>query len=230
MPDGRTLSFSSDRLGPGTYLYRMRADGSGQPERLFPSDTFQVDEAAWSRDGQYVAYRTGTVPGVRDVYARRLSGDSTPFVVSGGPADEYMPAISPDGRWIAYASLESGREEIYVRPFPDVTRARWQLTPSGGSSPVWAHSGKELFYIAPGDTMKVASVAGGDEFTVTGHQSLFSTETFVFQPWHQGFGVRPGDQSFIMLQRTNSSDPTFRRLNVVLNWFGEIDAKVKQAK
>ena len=229
-PDGRTLSFSSDRQGPSTFLFEMRADGSGKPERLFPGDTAQIDEADWSRDGQWLAYRTGVVPGLRDIYARRLTGDTTPFAVSAGPADEYMPALSPDGHWIAYASLESGREEIYVRPFPEVTRARWQVTPNGGSNPVWAHSGKELFYIAPGDTMVAATIAPGADFNVTARKALFSTESFVFQPWHQAFGVRPGDQSFIVLQRTNATDAVFRRLNVVLNWFGEIDDKMKQAK
>jgi serine/threonine-protein kinase len=223
MPDGRTLSFSSDRTGPGTFLYKMRADGSGQPERLFPGDPAQVDEADWSRDGQWLAYRTGTVPGVRDVYARRLTGDSTPFPVSAGPADEYMPAISPDGRWIAYASLESGREEIYVRPFPDVTRARWQVTPTGGTNPVWAHSGRELFYVAPGDTLMAAAVAAGTDFNVTSRKALFSTVPFAFQPWHQSFGVRPGDQSFVLLRRSDAVDPVHRRLNVVLNWFTELD-------
>ena len=225
MADGRTLSFSSDMRGPFTFLYRVRADGSDKPERLFPGDTSQIDEADWSRDGQWVAYRTGTIAGVRDLYARRLTGDTTRITVAAGPADEYMPALSPDGRWIAYVSLESGREEVYVRPFPQVERARWQVSPAGGSSPVWAHSGRELFYIAPGDTLMAARVVGTPDFEVTGHQSLFSTRPFAFQPWHQAFGVRPGDRTFVMLQRTSSSGPETRRLTVVLNWFTEVDAK-----
>ena len=67
LPDGRSLSFSSDTPGPGTHLFRIRADGSGKPERLFPDDTAQIDEASWSRDGRWLGYRTGTVPGIRDV-------------------------------------------------------------------------------------------------------------------------------------------------------------------
>jgi hypothetical protein len=189
-----------------------------------------VDEADWSRDGQWVAYRTGTVPGLRDVYLRRLKGDSTPIVVANGPADEYMPVISPDGRWIAYASNESGREEIYVRPLPEVDRARWQVTPNGGTNPVWAHSSRELFYIAPGDSMVAATVGGASDFEVTGRRALFSTQPFVFQPWHGAFGIRPGDQQFILLQRTTSVDPRDRRLNVVLNWFTEVEEKVAQVK
>jgi serine/threonine-protein kinase len=228
MADGRSLSFSSDMRGPATHLYRIRADGSDQPERLFPSDTSQIDEADWSRDGAWVAYRTGTVAGIRDLYARPVRGDTARITVSAGPADEYMPALSPDGRWIAYVSLESGREEVYVRPFPEVGRARWQVSPAGGTSPVWAHSSRELFYLAPGDSLVAASVAGTTDFQVTGRRALFSTRPFVYQPWHQAFGVRPGDRTFIMLQRTSEAGPDTRRLTVVLNWFTEIEAKMRQ--
>jgi serine/threonine-protein kinase len=185
-----------------------------------------VDEADWSRDGQWVVYRTGTIAGVRDLYARRLSGDTARITVAAGAADEYMPAISPDARWIAYVSLESGREEVYVRPFPQVDRARWQVSPAGGTSPVWAHSGRELFYLAPGDTLVAASITATPDFQVTGRHPLFSTQPFVFQPWHQAFGVMPGDQNFVMLQRTSSQGPETRRLTVVLNWFTELKGKV----
>jgi len=229
MADGKTLSFSSDMHGPATRLFRVRADGSDKPEQLFPGDTSQIDEANWSRDGQWVVYRTGTVAGVRDLYARRLSGDTTRLTVAAGPADEYMPALSPDGKWIAYVSLESGREEVYVRPFPDVTRARWQVSPAGGTSPVWAHSGRELFYLVPGDSLVSAGVSGAPDFRVTEQHALFGTLPFVFQPWHQAFGVRPGDQSFVMLQRTSSQGSEARRLTVVLNWFTEVAAKIGTA-
>ena len=224
MADGRTLSFSSDMHGPATHLYRVRADGSDKPERLFPGDTAQIDEVDWSRDGQWVAYRTGTIAGVRDVYARRLSGDTTRITIAARPADEYMPAISPDGKWVAYVSFESGREEVYVRPFPDVTRARWQVTTAGGTSPVWAHSSRELFFLAPGDTLMAAAVTGTPDFRVLGYQALFSTRPFVFQPWHQAFGVRPGDRTFVMLRRSTDLGPDARRLTVVLNWFSELTA------
>jgi hypothetical protein len=142
-----------------------------------------------------------------------------------------MPAISPDGRWIAYVSLESGKEEVYVRPFPQVDRARWQVSPSGGTSPVWAHSGRELFYVAQGDTMVAARVQGAADFQVTAREMLFSVRPFAFTPWHQAFGVGPDDQSFIMLQRTaepGSGDA--RRLVVVLNWLTDVRARLAKAE
>ncbi len=229
MADGRSVSYSSDggSDGTSTHLYKVRADGSAKPERLLPNETAEIDEADWSRDGQWVAYRTGTVSGVRDVFLRHLTGDTTRIPVSAGPADEYSPAISPDGKWIAYVSLESGREEVYVRPLADPSRARWQVSSAGGTSPVWAHSSRELFYLVPGDGLMAATVSGSPDFTVTGHQLLFPTSRFAFQPWHQGFGVRPGDRSFVMLQRTTNAGPETRRLTVVLNWFTEVGTKLK---
>ncbi len=230
MADGRSLSYSSDLSG-STHLYRIRADGSDKPERLFPNDTAQIDEASWSRDGRWLGYRTGTVPGIRDVYLRRAQGDDPPIAVATSQADEYMPAMSPDGRWIAYVSLESGREEVYVRPVPDVDRARWQVSPAGGTSPVWAPSGKELFYVARGDTMVAASVTETPDFQVTGRQALFGTGAFAFTPWHQGFGLRSDGRSFIMLQRTaESAGPEARRLVVVLNWLTEVRARLAKAE
>jgi eukaryotic-like serine/threonine-protein kinase len=229
-PDGRTLSFCSDVKG-GTHLYRIRADGSDKPERLFPTDTAQIDEASWSRDGRWLGYRTGTVPGIRDVYLRRADGQGAPIPVATSQADEYMPAMSPDGRWIAYVSLESGREEVYVRPVPDVDRARWQVSPGGGTSPVWAPSGKELFYVARGDSMIAVGVGGTTDFQMTGRQALFSTAPFAFTAWHQSFGLRPDGQSFIMLKRTaESAGPEARRLVVVFNWLTDVQARLAKGE
>ncbi len=226
MPDGRSLSYSSDTPGPGTHLFRIRADGSGKPERLFPDDTAEVDEASWSRDGKWLGYRIGTVPGIRDVWVRRLTGDTTPIAVAATAADEYMPVISPDSRWIAYVSLESGREEVYVRPLPDVDRARWQVSPAGGNNPTWSQSGKELFYVSRDDSLVAASVSGTSDFQVTRQQALFSTARYAFPPWHQSIGVRPDDRSFIMPERSpEASGPEARRLVVVLNWFTDVQAR-----
>jgi hypothetical protein len=115
-----------------------------------------------------------------------------------------------------------------VRPLPEVDRARWQVSPAGGTSPVWAHSGDELFYVAVGDTMMAASVMGTPDFRVTRRQPLFSTRTFAFTPWHQAFGVRPDDRSFIMLQPITGGDGAAgRRLVVVLNWWTDVQARLE---
>ena len=226
-PDGRTLSFTSDREGASAYLYRIRGDGSSKPERIHPGDTMQVDEAVWSRDGRWLVYRTGVSAGFRDVYARALSGDTARITVAAGPYDEYMPALSPDGRWMAYVSQESGGEEVYVRPFPATDRARWQISTAGGSAPAWAHSGRELFYVNRSDSLVAVDVTGTPDFQAGRGRALFSVTPFVILPFHRSYEVSPDDRSFIMLQRAGAFGVEANRLTVVLSWFDEVGAKLK---
>lgn len=224
-PDSRTLSYTSDRVAPNSVLYQLRADGSARPERLLPSDTTQVDEAVWSKDGRWLVYRAGVTAGVRDIYARPLSGDTTRVTIAAGTFDEYMPALSPDARWVAYVSTESGREEVYVRPFPGADRARWQVSAAGGSAPAWSHSGRELFYVDRADSLIALAVTGTPDFQVTARRALFGTRPFVLLPFHRSYDVGADDQSFVMLKRSSAFGAETDRLTVVLNWFAELDAQ-----
>jgi serine/threonine-protein kinase len=226
-PDGRTLSYTSNRDRSFSYLYQLRADGSSKPERIFPGDTAQVDEALWSRDGRWLIYRTGVSAGFRDIYARQLSGDTARVTISNGPYDEYMPALSPDGRWISYVSVESGQEEVYVRPFPGTDRARWQVSTDGGNSPVWSRYGRELFYVNRADSLVAVPVTGTPDFHAGAGRALFSTAPYVILPLHRSFEIGPDDRSFIMLQRSGTSGAEASRLTVVLNWFEEVGATMK---
>ena len=222
-PDGRSLSFTSDRDGL-SHLFGIRADGSGQPERILAGDTSQIDEANWSVDGRWLVFRTGIQDGTRNIFAVRTSGDTSRIVVTAGAFDEYMPAISPDGRWVAYVSVESGREEVYVRPLPQSDRARWQVSTSGGAQPVWSHDGRELFYVSATDSLISVSITPGQDFQTGARKALFSTRGFLFQPFHQSYAVEPGDRAFVLQQRAGvqqSENPT-----VVLNWFEEVRAKL----
>jgi Tol biopolymer transport system component len=226
-PDGRSLSFTSDRDRPFSYLYQIRGDGSSKPERVLPGDTSQVDEALWSRDGHWLIYRTGVSADFRDIYARQLSGDTTRVTVAAGPYDEYMPALSPDGHWIAYVSIESGREEVYVRPFPGTDRARWQVSSAGGNAPAWSHSGQELFYVDRFDSLVTVAVSGTPDFRAGAQRTLFSAAPFVLLPFHRSYEVSPDDRSFVMLKNSAATGAEANRLVVVLNWFDEARAKMK---
>jgi serine/threonine-protein kinase len=230
MPDGRSITFTSDAGGTGSYLLRMRADGSDKAERMLTADSSQIDEAEWSRDGHWLIYRAGTVGGLRDIYARRVDGDTARVTVSAGPSDEYMPAISPDSRWIAYVSIESGEEEVYVRPFPETTRARWQISSGGGSAPAWSHSGRELFYVSRTDSMISVAIPPGAEFEPGAHRTLFGAQDYAIQPFHRAYDVTPDDQAFIMFKRSLVPPSEANRLTVVVNWIGEIEAKVRQSR
>jgi serine/threonine-protein kinase len=226
--DGRSLSFTSDRSG-ASHLYQTRADGSSRPERLMPDDTAQVDEALWSRDGRWLVYRTGVAAGFRDIYARPLTGDTSRVTVAAGQYDEYSPALSPDGRWIAYVSLESGREEVYVRPFPDAGRARWQVSTGGGNAPAWAHSGRELFYVSRADSLVTVSVSTAPDFQAGARRTLFSTREFTLLPFHRSYDVTADDQQFILPRRTQVAGAEANRLTVVLSWFSEMEARLAAA-
>jgi Tol biopolymer transport system component len=226
-PDGRTLSYTSNRDRELSYLYQIRADGSSKPERILPGDTAQVDESEWSRDGRWLVYRTGVSAGFRDIYARQLSGDTTRITVAAGPFDEYMAALSPDGHWIAYVSIESGREEVYVRPFPGTDRARWQLSTAGGTAPAWSHSGREIFYVNQLDSLVAVAVSGTPDLKAGAPRALFSTRPYVLLPYHRNYDVTPDDRSFVMMQKGGTTGAEANRLVVVLNWFGEAMSKMK---
>jgi serine/threonine-protein kinase len=221
LPDGRSLSFSSDRDGL-THVFTVRADGSAKPERVMPQDTTQVDEALWSADGRWLIYRSGVVDATRDIYARATSGDTTRHTIAAGSYDEYAPALSPDGRWLAYVSVESGREQVFVRPFPDAGRARWPVSTGGGYSPAWSHSGRELFYISSLDSMMVVPgpATSASEFVAGPAHALFSTSRLQVDPYHQGFAVTPDDRGFIMLSR-DSAAASPANLTIVLHWLDE---------
>jgi serine/threonine-protein kinase len=228
-PDGRSLSYSSDRDGL-THLFTVRADGSSRPERVMSHDSAQIDEAQWSRDGQWLVYRAGVVDASRDIYARATSGDTARHVIAAGPFDEYSPVLSPDGLWLAYVSVESGREEVYVRPFPDAGRARWPVSTGGGHSPVWSHSGRELFYVSATDSMMSVEVAasGGDEFAAGTTRALFDVSPMLIDPYHRAFSVAPDDRTFIML-RSDSSAAGPGSLTISLHWLDEARRTIARA-
>ena len=228
-PDGRSIAFTSDRDSSLSLLYSIRADGSGRPERLLPGDSLQIDESEWSADGRWLLFRAGTSDGTRDIYAREVGANSARVTVSAGTFDEYMPALSPDGRWVAYVSIESGHEEVYVRPFPETDRARWQVSTSGGAHPVWAHSGRELLYISATDSMMSVPIQAGPDFRPGTPNALFATRPFLVGPFHQNYAITPDDRGFIMLRRSGSGDVQPTNLTVVLNWFSEVDAEMRGA-
>ncbi|MDH5284581.1 MAG: hypothetical protein OEW80_11940, partial [Gemmatimonadota bacterium] len=198
-PDGRTVVFTSNRPGREE-LYSQRADGSA-PAALLVGGTIErtVSEGFITRDGRWLIYRT--VP--RDILARRLGGaDTTSIPLVATAADEVVPSLSPDGRWLAYVSNESGRLDVYVRPFPETSGARWQVSASGGTYPRWSHSGRELFYLSDQDSMVAATVQPGAAFAVSGRRALFST--FAYLTGIGTWDVSPDDQAFIMIRQRSA--------------------------
>jgi serine/threonine-protein kinase len=205
---------------------RRRADGTGVAEVLVRSP-FAFAHGLATRDGRWIlARRSIGEAGQGDIYAIR-AGDSTLVPLLTGPATEAEPAVSPDGRWMAYATTESGSPQVYVRPFPDVASARWQVSTTDGRDPLWSHSGRELFYLSPttGKLMTVA-VKPGATFAFDQPRPLFSTVPYVPGGPVPAYDVSPDDKRFLFLRETAPNDRS--ELIVVQNWTEELKARARK--
>ena len=138
-PDSERVVFYSTRAGGG--LFWKAADGTGEVERLLESAN-QPRPWGWSADGRLVF---DVDPG--DIGVLSVEGDRTVEMLLETEFEEHVPGVSPDGRWIAYQSNESGQSEIYVKPFPNIDDGEWQVSISGGFDPVWSPDGRQLFFV-----------------------------------------------------------------------------------
>ena len=220
-PDGSSVLFISDAGGGETALYTVPADGSRPPEILLSSPR-AIDEGMLHRDGIWLLYREGS-GSAREIYARRTQGDTAPVDLLDTGAEEYSPILSPNGRWLAYGSTESGGDEVYVRPFPDAGSARWQISRGGGASPLWSHSGRELFYRNVSGDLVAVTISENPSFRVVSEQVLFSTIGYEADTRHRLYALSPDGQSFIFI-RQNATE-TLGAV-IVLNWFEELRARV----
>ena len=225
-PDGRSVAFIRDTLNTSA-VYVRPADGSGQDRRLAHLER-QVQEAVWSRDGKWMLVRTdnGTA-GAGDIVAIRLS-DSTQQPVVATPFSEYHPALSPDGKWAAYASNESGTNEVYVRPFPEVGGGRWQVSNGGGSQPVWSPDGRELFFLDASARLTAARVQTTPTFSVDGLTTLFDASGYILDAFHQSYEVTPDGRFFIFANPRRQVAGRGPRVVWAEHWFTDIDARVRQ--
>jgi hypothetical protein len=159
---------------------------------------------------------------------KRTRGDTTPLPLVASDFTELHPAVSPDGRWLAYASDESGANEIYVRPFPGTTAGRWQVSNGGGDQPRWSASGRELFYLDGRDRLVAAGIRTAPSFEVTGLTPLFDLGSLVIDRFHQSYDVLPGG-GFVFLRphrptQAAASDP----LVVADHWLAEVRARASR--
>jgi Tol biopolymer transport system component len=161
-PDGLTIVFSSNRKGRYD-LYRKASDGSGAEELLY-SDGLDKDPTSWSPDGKFLLYSaTGDPKTGIDIWVLPLAAGAKPYPLLQTPFNESNAQFSPDGRWIAYQSDESGQREIYVVPFgpqENEQGGKHQISSESGVQARWRRDGKELFYIGPGGRLMAVEVSG----------------------------------------------------------------------
>ncbi len=229
-PDGRQVAFIRDTANTSV-VYAHPADGSGPDRRLARLDRM-VQEVVWSPDGRWLVLRTdNTQAGAGDLVGVRLEGDSTPVPLVASAFSEFHPALSPDGRWLAFTSNESGSNEVYVRPFPDTRAGRWQVSNGGGSEPAWAPQGRELYYVSPNGHLMAAEVRTTPAFSVAGTATLFDVSGFFTDLFHQAYAVEPGGRSFLVLEpRRQAVERRSPPVVWVDHWFRDLEAKVRGSR
>jgi serine/threonine-protein kinase len=232
-PDGKRIAFLSNKEGPLNIFWQL-ADGSGGLERLTTSEYIHVPQS-FSPDGQLLAFYEVNPTTQRDIWVMRMSDPSVssgqvrqsqPFLRS--PFEESAPRFSPDGRWLAYISDESGRYEIYVQPYPG-PGGKWQISAEGGNEPAWNPNGRELFYRS-GDKMMAVEIATQPAFTAGKPRILFEGRYEPSPVPGTNYDVSPDGQRFLMLKPSESVEAAPTQIVVVQNWFEELKQKVPTGK
>jgi serine/threonine-protein kinase len=220
-PDNRRLVFSSDLAGAPLNLYWKAADGSDNAERLTTSGNLQFP-GTFTPDGRTLLF-TEIDPKTRnDIWALDVSEPAAtrkPRPLLQTDFDEAQPALSPDGRWLAYTRKESGQWQIYVQSFPDL-QGKWQISTEGGMEPLWSRSGKELFYRA-GDKVMSVTIATASGFQASSPQPVFTgLSGFNAGTLLPTYDVLPDGQRIVMMKGERDAVPT--QLHAIVNWFVEL--------
>jgi Tol biopolymer transport system component len=239
-PDGQRIVYSSQEKGGALNLWWIRADGAGNAQRLTESKNPQ-QARSWRPDGKVLAFRQlkpdtnwgiMTLPIEGNEKSGWKLGEPKPFVSS--DFRELEPTFSPDGRWLAYVSNESGDFDVYVRPFPG-PGGKWQVSTGGdnyGNYPKWSRSGKELFYrTQESKIMVVTYTASGDSFHAD-KPRLWSPGQFTDRgPGNYNFDLHPDGKRFAVLKTPGTEQAAaVNKVNFIFNFFGEIRSKVPPGK
>jgi serine/threonine-protein kinase len=228
-PDGRMVAFVRDTMATSVVVGRFK-DGS-RPDTMLVHIDRQVQEVDWSRDGKWLVVRTDDgINGSGDLVGIRTNGDTTPVPMVASSFTELNPAISPDSRWLAYASNESGQNEIFVRPFPNTADGRSQVSTGGGYMPRWAPDGTALYFIEPTtESMMTVPVTTRPTFAAGQARTLFKTSGFTVDVFHTSFELTPDGRQFLFTapRQANAvaAPPALVRVD---NWFRDLEARLKQ--
>jgi eukaryotic-like serine/threonine-protein kinase len=214
-PDGQRIAFYSNKDGPLNVYWQM-ADGSGSLERLTTANHTQVPHS-WSPNGQFLALQDVDPAGgdtwILNIHDRKAQ----PWLKT--PFAKTNPRFSPDGRWVAYESDQSGRNEIYVRPYPG-PGGQFQASTDGGSEPVWSRTGRELFYRNE-DKMMAVPIVTDPGFSVGKPKLLFEAPYASVAVRVPNYDVSPDGQRFLMIKVSEPTKPP-TQINVIANWFEEL--------
>jgi serine/threonine-protein kinase len=215
-------------------LYWVRADGTSEPQRLTDSNTNQIP-TSWHPSGKFLAYYETRPDTRQDIMILPMEGDETsgwkpgkptPFLQT--PFAEAEPAFSPDGRWIAYLSDESGRGEIYVRPFPG-PGGKWQISTAGGVLPTWSKNGREIFFEAFDKKIMVVNYQVEGESFHAGKPQVWSEATIASAGSVRDFDLHPDGQRFAILKAADTQPQKLDKVTFVFN-FADVLRKLVPVK
>ena len=234
-PDGKRLAFMSNRDG-GQQIFWKRADGSGDAERVPGGGSTAPGVLnipySWSRDGRLLAIARLAPATAAELCVLRLDDDSTtrsgatPPVFTRTRAADGAPQLSPDGRWMAYASEESGRREIYVQAYPG-PGGRWQISSDGGNEPLWSANGRELFYRSGGRMMVVDISTEGESLAGKPRQLFEGSHVRAGGGYvRANYDVAPDGQRFLMLKAVEQAPAPLTQIHVVLNWSEDLKRRL----
>ncbi|HET9385465.1 MAG TPA: protein kinase [Gemmatimonadales bacterium] len=221
--DGTRLVYRGTRTGTRNLWWKGVDDAAGE-ERLSSGDGIQTP-GSWSADGQWLAYNDSDPVTGFDIWALPSGGDRKPRAVAGTPSMEASPRLSPDGRWLAYTSDESGRTEVLVQSFPE-PGGRTQISTRGGTEPVWSHDGRELFYLN-GDAMMAVEIRSSPAFAAGTPRMLFEGRYVRSPNSVASYDVSADGQRFLRVQPMHPDPPT-NQIQVTLNWFEELKRIVRR--
>ena len=213
--DGRRVAYTR-QIGRHVDSRVINPDGNMKADSLLELTALDIWEVLFAPNDRSVLVRTVGGPGRRDVWLASLDSRSPLKPLLTSPANEVAPAISPDGRWIAYVSDESGHDEVYVRSFPDML-GRYQVSRDGGAEPVWSPRGGELFY-RNGPQLLAADIRADIGFEVVRRTSLFSDGSYVSDGTHAVYDVAPDGDHFAMVRRMQAGS----YFTVTLNRFAQL--------
>ena len=225
-PDSRSVAFRSEREGPG--IFRRDAQAAGPIERLTETDGPIHSPYSWTPDGRtllFAIFRTYRHQAIASV----TPPDRTIRVLLDGNFAQLDPQVSRDSRWLAYQSDESGRFEVYVRPYPAVESGRWQVSTQGGTSPRWSPDGSELFFVAE-EGLFVVPVKPGAAFVTERPRLLFKVKPFGGR-LGADFEIAPDGRRFMfILDGPPSAAAAAAHLVFVQHWVEELRARLAEAR
>jgi Tol biopolymer transport system component len=223
-PDGHFLFFASTRDGPVPNIYRQAADRSGIAERVIVSGRLQ-HPTGFAPDGKLLIGERAPDNGLSDIVAYSFDTRRVEPIITEG--DEGAGAVSPDGRWIAYESLDSGQIEVYVRPYPKTDGGRWRVSRNGGRQAAWSRDGRELFYRDYGGALIAVPVPPGPRFLPGEQMTILAAQTIYAGSGaaitSRTYDVSPDGSRFLMIRIGNGNRQS--SLIVVQNWSEELKAR-----